>query len=293
MTGERSLSRDRWFVLGAYALALVAGVIVVWMDPGMSPIWVAALADLAATALIFEFSRRLDNSSMYDPYWSVAPIAIGAYWWLAGTGELGVVRPALVCGLVLVWGVRLTRNWVRRWGGLMDEDWRYVMLRNKHGARYWTVSFLGIHFLPTVLVFLGCLPLFAVLVDPAKSMWWMDGLAGLVTAAAIWIETRADVELHKFRSSRRPADAVLSTGLWSLVRHPNYLGEILFWWGLWLFGVAANPAYWWSAIGALSITVLFVFISVPMIDERMLERRPGYAKRMRTTPALVPRMWRR
>jgi steroid 5-alpha reductase family enzyme len=63
---------------------------------------------------------------------------------------------------------------------------------------------------------------------------------------------------------------------------------MLFWWGLWLFGVAADPAWWWTVVGPLAITLMFVFVSVPMLDRRMLARRPDYAARMREVSAVVP-----
>ena len=196
----------------------------------------------------------------------------------------------LVCVLVLVWGVRLTGNWVHRWNGLEDEDWRYVLLRSRHGTRYWIVSWFGIHLLPTVLVFLGCLPLYAVLADPQVPLWIGDLVPLAITAAAIWIEARADLELVRFRASDPDPSETLATGLWRLSRHPNYFGEILFWWGLFGFALAANPSYWWTCVGAIAITLLFRFISVPMIDERMLERRPGYEERIRSVPAIIPRV---
>lgn len=273
MTGGDSIVRDRLLVLGAYVAAVAVAAALVLADPGLPPVWTAALADLAATILVFGFSRRPDNSSVYDPYWSVAPVFIAAYWWL-GVGGGGLsVRSVLVLVLVVVWAVRLTMNWARRWRGLRDEDWRYVMLREKHGRRYWVVSFLGIHLMPTALVFLGCLPLYAVFSKGQAAWSVLDFAAVALTMLAIWIEARADAELHAFRAAGPSSGDILDTGLWSRCRHPNYLGEVLFWWGLLLFGLAADPGYWWTGVGALSITLLFVFISVPMMDKRMLERR--------------------
>jgi steroid 5-alpha reductase family enzyme len=78
-------------------------------------------------------------------------------------------------------------------------------------------------------------------------------------------------------------------GLWRYSRHPNYLGEILFWWGLWLFGLAAAPDWWWTVIGPITMVLLFVFVSVPMMDRRSTARRPGYVRHMRRVPALFPR----
>jgi steroid 5-alpha reductase family enzyme len=61
-----------------------------------------------------------------------------------------------------------------------------------------------------------------------------------------------------------------------------------FWWGIALFGIAAEPQWWWSAVGALSITLLFRFISLKLIEDRMLERRPDYPAYMSRTSRVIP-----
>jgi steroid 5-alpha reductase family enzyme len=80
----------------------------------------------------------------------------------------------------------------------------------------------------------------------------------------------------------------MDTGLWAFSRHPNYLGELSFWWGLYLFALAADPSWWWAIAGAVSITLLFVFLSVPLLDRRSLGRRPQYREHMKRVPALFP-----
>jgi steroid 5-alpha reductase family enzyme len=81
---------------------------------------------------------------------------------------------------------------------------------------------------------------------------------------------------------------VIDRGLWSRSRHPNYLGEIAFWWGLWLFGLAAAPGWWWTIAGPIVMVLLFALVSVPLMDGRSLQRRPAYAEVMRRIPALLP-----
>src|SRR6185369_17539243 len=101
----------------------------------------------------------------------------------------------------------------------------------------------------------------------------------LVAGLAIYIEATADAQLRAFRSGGHEPGRLLDVGLWAYCRHPNYLGEISFWWGLFALGVAAEPsAWWWLLPGPLWITAMFVFISVPLIDRRSLERRPGFAE---------------
>jgi steroid 5-alpha reductase family enzyme len=280
------------FALCAFAYLVAAGVAVVTgiLVPAGHAIETALWADVAATVAIFAFSLGFSNSSFYDAYWSVAPIAIALFFVLAPGGEAPVARQLLAFGLTAAWGLRLTWNWARGWHGLGHEDWRYVNLREQTGALYWPVSFLGIHMMPTLLVFAGCLALYPALASGSRPLGPLDGLAALVTAGAIWLEGSADNQLRRFRLAGPAPEEILATGLWARCRHPNYLGEILFWWGLYLFALAADPAYWWTGIGALSITLLFRFASLPMIERRMLERRPGYAQRVESTPVLIPRL---
>ncbi len=276
-----------------YVVALAAAAGVLWAWPN-APSWQrAAVADLVATVVIFGFSVLTNNSSFYDAYWSVAPIPIAA--WLAGDVAAGgwTPRRALVVALVAAWGVRLTWNWARGWTGFAHEDWRYLDYRRKTGRAYWLVSFLGLHLMPTVTVFLGMLALWPALLSPAP-LGWLDAVAAAVTAGAIVLEATADAQLRAFR--QRPGHEpgqIMHVGLWARCRHPNYLGEVSFWWGLFLFGLAGDlHAWWWTLVGPVWITTMFVTISIPLIDRRSLARRPGYAEHIRRVPALLPRLGR-
>src|SRR5512136_1091170 len=273
----------------AYLAALVAALATGMALQGRNPILVALAADAVATVVVFAFSLALDNSSMYDPYWSVAPIPIVAYWAMApGSGEAVALRQALVVVLVAAWGLRLTANQLARWQGLADEDFRYVDIRRKTGRFYWPASFVSLHFFPTGWVFLGLLAAWPALNGPGRPLGWLDVVGVAVTAGAIAIEAVADLQLRRFMSSRRERGAMLETGLWAWCRHPNYLGEMGFWWGLWILGYSAQPGWWWTAAGPLSITLLFVFISVPLKDRRMLAHHPEWAARMKRIPAFLP-----
>ena len=273
-----------------YAAAFCAAWMVVRSMPGAQPLWVALAADVAATLVVFAFSVAFDNSSLYDPYWSAAPPVLAAYFaLLPRAGDGGDPRRAIVFALVAIWGIRLTYNFLRGWRGLRHEDFRYVDLRSKTGRGYWLVSLLGIHLFPTLMVFAGCLPLHAVLAAHARPPNALDAIAALVAGAAIAIEAVADAQLRRFRTvPERKPDEILATGLWAYSRHPNYFGEMLFWWGLYLFALAAAPGNAWTGVGALSITLMFRFVSLRLIETRMRERRPAYADHMRALPAFLP-----
>jgi steroid 5-alpha reductase family enzyme len=103
----------------------------------------------------------------------------------------------------------------------------------------------------------------------------------------VLLEAAADRQLARFLAAAGPQE-VLDRGLWSLSRHPNYFGEVAFWWGLWLFGLAAAPSWWWTAAGPLAITALFLGVSVPLMDRHLASSRPRYAAEQKRRSAFLP-----
>jgi steroid 5-alpha reductase family enzyme len=286
------LGRSLAVVAAAYLLAGAAAWATVAALDG--PALVKALvADVVATVVVWALSELLRNASLYDPYWSVAPPVIAIAWAAGGDGD--ATRAAVVCGLVSAWGVRLTLNWATGWGGLGHEDWRYRKLREDTRGKlpFWVVNLAGIQLMPTLLVFAGLLSVYAAVSQDAHGFGALDVLAFAVTAAAIATEAIADLQLRAFTRDPANRGAIADRGLWALCRHPNYLGQIGLWWGLWLFALAADASWWWTVAGPLAMVALFVTVSVPMMDERSQERRPGYAEHMRAVPALIPRWSRR
>jgi steroid 5-alpha reductase family enzyme len=275
-------------VIAAYLAALGGAFAVGLVMASANPVLTALAADTIATLAIFAFSMVLSNSSVYDPYWSVAPPVVALYWMQPLPAAGGpAARHALVLWLVVAWAVRLTYNWACGWPGLHHEDWRYVELRAKAKLPYWLVSLGAIHSFPTLQVFLACLPLYAALALGRAPWGALDWLALVVTAGAIAIETIADEQLRAFNRSKQPGE-ICARGLWAYSRHPNYFGELAFWWGLWLFGLAAHPAWAWTVVGPIAMTFLFLFASIPMLEERSMARRPGYAEHTRHVSKLVP-----
>lgn len=136
------------------------------------------------------------------------------------------------------------------------------------------------------MVYLGILPLHAALTSGAP-LGALDLVAAVVTAAAIVIETVADEQLRNFRRAKQADGDICNVGLWAWSRHPNYFGELSFWLGLLLFGLAAGaPA--WTSVGLVAMVVLFVGASIPMAEKRSLARRPQYAEHQRRVSMLIP-----
>lgn len=276
------------WIFTAYAVAALAAGAAGWYVRDMHPLWVIAWADVAGTVAIFVFSLIFRNASFYDAYWSVAPIAIGMYYLLEPSADPRYFRAIIAFLLVLTWGLRLTWNWARGWSGLDHEDWRYGDLRAKTGKWYPFVNFTGIHFFPTVMVYLGCLPLYISMYKGVAPFSVLDIIAVFVAVAGIWVETVADMQLRNFRKTKPAQEKILKSGIWSYSRHPNYFGEMTFWVGIFLLGLAADTTTLAWGAGAVLMILMFVFISIPMIDRRMLARRPGYAAHRKRVSAVIP-----
>jgi len=285
-----NLARDRTLVLSAYLLAVGTAAITLALPivSDWHPLMQVLLADVVATIVVFAFSVFTGNSSVYDPYWSVAPVFI-AGWFIYVAQDASTARQVIVTLVVLLWAVRLTGNWLFGWRGLGHEDWRYVNLRQQAGALWWPLSLAGIHLFPTLIVFIGCISLYPVLVTGNQPLGWIDAVAALVGMSSVLLEYVADARLHRFRTERATSSELLTNGVWRWCRHPNYLGEIGFWICLFLFAVAAGGGYLLlAAAGPVAMIALFTGVSIPMIEKKLLQDKPGYADYQARSFALLP-----
>jgi steroid 5-alpha reductase family enzyme len=280
-------SADLVKITVAYVVALyIGGVSLTFFDHG--PLLDMLLADLVATLVIFGFSRSYGNSSFYDAYWSVLPPFMALFWLVVGDTQASSLRELLVLGLILYWATRLTLNWAVYWEGMHHEDWRYALLRERAPNMALATDFFGIHLFPTLQVFAGMLPVYAVYCLADRPFNWLDILATVVMLSAVTLQLVADRQLHRFIATRQEGEQ-LHSGLWAWSRHPNYCGELGFWLGLYLFGLAALPSgWWWMALGIVLMTAMFLFVSIPMMEKRSLEKRPDYQRIIDSTSMLIP-----
>ena len=263
-----------------YILSAVAGIAIYNM---LDLTWWLSLliADAAATVITFIFSVIFDNASVYDPYWSVQPIVI---LWCSLLQNQLTVFGILLLSVVSAWGIRLTLNWAYTFGNLMHQDWRYTMLKEKTGKLYFAVNFLGIHMVPTLVVY-GCIlpAVYAIINGTAANVWSLIFLG--VSLLAVTMQGCADYQMHKFRRNR--TGSFIRDGLWKYSRHPNYLGEMLMWWGIALSVICASPDVWYLCAGAAANTILFLVVSIPMADGRQ-SKKAGFIEYKAQTRMLLP-----
>jgi steroid 5-alpha reductase family enzyme len=274
----------------AYVLATGVGYLALeYIQVEMHFLLKLLVADVCATVFIFFCSLSFNNSSMYDPYWSVKPMVFAAMYMLILGFENAQTIHWMAFILMQLYGIRLTSNFYRDWPGLKHEDWRYVNFRQQFPKAYWLVSLGGIHLFPTLMVYLSCLPLYAIFMGEYQDTHPFLMLAGAaVLLFSVILVFVADEQMRSFRKNPANKGKIMNLKLWKYSRHPNYLGEILTWWGLYIMALSTGTEYWYTGIGALAINVMFVFVSIPMLDKRSLQRRPGFEAYLKQSRMLLP-----
>ena len=249
-------------------------------------------ANLSGTVVIFLLSTITSCSSIYDPYWSLQPLVNIVYLYRLSSVSRAKhdhsPRMTLSFFMIELYALRLTLNFFYTWPGLTKQDWRYDNLKSSCPSILWPLlNFSGIMIFPTLLVYAGCVPMYYIAVSQSSTNI-LDVVGCFVIISGIYISFLSDRQLHRFNAVKKEGD-VMDIGLWGLSRHPNYFGEIIVWWGLLLIGLGANSTeYLFMSIGAISITLLFVFVSIPMMEERSLQRRPLYSRLIGDVSFLVP-----
>lgn len=241
---------------------------------------------LGMLTLIWIVSVIRRDASIIDPFWSISFLIVTVNS-CAATGW--TFKKQVLAAAVAAWALRLWAHLLWRSRG-RPEDPRYAAFRRRYGPkRYWWVSFFQVFLLQGVLALLISAPLQIAASARAPDPLLKVHVAGLlVFAAGFALETIADAQLQAFRRDPGRRGRVLDSGLWRYTRHPNYFGEAVLGWGLWLFAIG-QPYAWVSALMPLAMTFLLIKVSgVAMLDAHLAKTKPGYAEYMRRTSAFVP-----
>ena len=139
---------------------------------------------------------------------------------------------------------------------------------------------------------MALLPMIYALAYPGNELNNLDILAAFLAIAAVIIQMISGQQMFNFRKNLSEPKTMKS-GLWYYSRHPNYFGEILFWFSLFVFALAANFNFIWLLIGTLIMYALIAIASVSMMDKRSLERRSDFKEYMDSTPAIFINVFKR
>jgi steroid 5-alpha reductase family enzyme len=249
----------------------------------MSLLPVAALVAVYMTAWFVVALVKKDNS--------VADIAWGLGFVLAAGVTLirrgdGPDRPVLATTLVLIWGLRLAVHIMFR-NRKRGEDYRYAEWRRRWGRWFVARSYLQVFLLQGFFLLIISSPVILMNSTAQGSLGLLD-LAG----TAVWVvgflfEAVGDAQLARFKRDPGNRGKIMDRGLWQYTRHPNYFGESLMWWGLFILALSV-PGGWATVVSPVLITFLLVRVSGVPLLERKYAGNAAFQAYARRTSVFVP-----
>lgn len=304
-----------WIEPAAFGWALVALIwlIFAWREPkGRSWHIVLALAPLAVFAAAIWGPEQLSGPAALWLFIGGAICVALAAAWVLGTalrnhGVMDIIYPLTVLAGALAavwvigadawiwaamapiafWSIRLA---VQTYGqNAHAEREPYASWRKRFGAKWLWWSAFQIHLLQGVTVWIWCAPIAFAFATPAPRPWWPLILGGVIWIAGFVLQAVADQQLAAFKRDASNRGKLLDTGVWSLVRHPNYLGEALMWWGVYAFALA-HPLGALTVFAPLYVTWFMGYASAAPYKERHMARtRPeAWAAYCVRTPRFLP-----
>ncbi len=231
--------------------------------------------------LISLIKRRNDVA---DVAWGLGFVLLAwtSFFLSGGLGTRGV----LVDILVSIWGLRLAWHIHGRHRG-KAEDFRYMAWRRAWGKWFYARSYAQVYLLQGALLFVVALPVLMINRSTGISFGILNGIGGCIWVLGFIFESVGDAELARFAKDPRNRGKIMQSGLWRYTRHPNYFGEVVQWWGIWLLAVGV-PGGWFGIVGPLTITFLILKVSgIPMLEKKMAEN-PDFVEYKRRTSVFLP-----
>jgi len=273
-------------------------------------LWSTIYIVIGVVAYTFIVGELTNNNSQVDKLWSVVPIIYVWYMFYLAYQHTHVIneRMLLMSILVTLWGIRLTYNFARRgayqwkfWAG--EEDYRWEVLRKRPGFNnrfVWMIfDLFFICSYQNVLIFLFTLPILATLATNATALGIVDYLLAAMYIGFIVIEYIADQQQFDFQTEKHRRinnnealgeyeKGFVSTGLWSVVRHPNYASEQSIWVVFYFFSVIATGEWLnWSVVGCVLLIILFKGSS-DFSEDISANKYPEYKKYQASVPRFIP-----
>lgn len=270
-------------ILVGYIVAVLLGILVSTLF-SVNLVLEILIIDLVATIIIYLFSIIFKNASFYDPYWSVIPPVLVLYAMIS-LNSFGATN-ILVLIAISIWAIRLTYNWATEWTNMNKQDWRYDLIKDNTKKFYPLVSFVGIMLMPTIIVFLQVAVLVKV-IEANSDISLLSMVFIILILVATLIQGISDIQMRNFRK-RKVKPAVINEGLWKYSRHPNYFAEIFVWISAYGIYLSVYGRFDYYVIAPIAMIALFMFISIPLMEKKMLKSRPSYLEYQKNVSMIIP-----
>lgn len=224
---------------------------------------------------------------LWGPAFIISAVAAAVFGKSDGLASLGQ-RSELIIVILFVWSVRLFIHVGWRNLSHKNEDVRYNNWRKAWGKNWLWRSYLQVFVLQALILYVFLTPVLLALSSPATSLAWISWIGLLIFIAGFLFESIADEQLRRFKMIPNNKGKLMTEGLWSWSRHPNYFGEVLQWWGIWLL-VVDLPWGWATVISPIGVTYLILKVSGVSMLEDLMKSRPGYTQYAAQTSEFFPR----
>ncbi|HEY4345197.1 MAG TPA: DUF1295 domain-containing protein [Parvibaculum sp.] len=239
----------------------------------------------AMMLVLWLISIPLRDVSFIDSFWAFGFVLVSCV--TMRLFPFGGLHQQVLTTLVVVWGLRLGFYLLWRWRR-EGADGRYVSLTKKAKGNVHLHTLRTVFLLQGILMWIVSLPLQLGQYGAGGGLGVLAMAGAALAVIGILFESVGDWQLARFKGNEANRGKVLDSGLWRYTRHPNYFGDLCFWWGCYLVACEA-PYGWMSLPGPLVMTFLLVKWSGAALLERRVQRsRPAYADYMRKTSAFIP-----
>lgn len=236
------------------------------------------LFSVSVNLLLFLFAYIFQTDKITDISYSLTFIAIASYSFVQS--EKTAVDFILFI-LILVWGIRLGSYLAYRIHQI-GRDKRFDEIRKRF------ISFFFFWLMQGLTCFIVMIPIILSLHNPNKSFNLLLILGSCFAIIGWSIETVADIQ--KFRFKKSNPHAFMKKGLWSYVQHPNYTGELLFWWGIFIACLPYSP--WYSMVSPIWISLIIIrFSGISILQQKWISQygaEPEFKEYHEQTKKLIP-----
>lgn len=246
-------------------------------------LWIVGAVFLYMNVL-FCLALWLKKNDIVDVAWGLGFILITLLSLLLVPGYS--LRRLLVSALVLIWGSRLALYiFIRNRG--KKEDFRYAQWKKDWGTNWALRSYLQVFILQGFFMLTIAYPLFLYGPKPTAALGLLDLLGLLMWLKGFFWEAVGDLQLRRFKLDPGNKGKIMDRGLWKYTRHPNYFGESLMWWGIFVITLSIHQG-WLAIFSPIVITTLLLRVSGVPLLEKKYKTNPEYREYVRKTSSFIP-----
>jgi steroid 5-alpha reductase family enzyme len=225
-------------------------------------------------------SLQKKDFSIFDLAWG-GGVILPAF--IAFFSRVTPVKSLLIV-LIFLWAARLTLHLTRRYQQ-MGEDRRYKAWMQIWGNSWRLQGFFKVFFVQATIAVIVIIPALSFILSDTESIATVSYLGSIISGFGLSLETIADYQLEQFKLKKSP-QPFLREGVWRYSRHPNYVGEVLFWWGIWVFCIPSIS--YWTVICPLILYLVIRYVSGVPLVEQAWKAKPSFATYEKEIPIFWP-----